>query len=172
MNNQGSRVGLSVRSSRSWYKRVRGRLVAATGFAIATTVLGGCGRSSAELARTAELQPAAVYRAGHGIKLTNDGARFVRLETAEVAIHPGSAGAVAAVPAQAVLRTIKGPFVFVVNGEWLLRTPVVVGANRGDLVEIADGLYEGDHVVVNGVDTLWLAEIAAVNGGVGCADGH
>ena len=70
------------------------------------------------------------------------------------------------------MRTIKGDFVYVANGDWFLRTPVVIGATDASHVEIKDGLYEGDAIVVKGVRGLSLAEIQALNGGVGCADGH
>lgn len=140
----------------------------------AALALSACSRSAAGAdAPTVEMPPAATYRAGHGLKLSPAGARFIELQTEEVRLREQGGGrAITAVPAHAVLRTIKGDFVFVANGERLLRTAVVLGPNDAGWVEIVDGLYEGDHVVVRGVDALWLAEIAAVNGGVGCADGH
>jgi hypothetical protein len=49
---------------------------------------------------------------------------------------------------------------------------VVIGATDASHIEIKDGLYEGDTIVVKGVRGLSLAEIQALNGGVGCADGH
>ena len=75
-------------------------------------------------------------------------------------------------PAAALLRTVKGDFVFVANGDWYLRTPVQIGAAHGDWLEVTGGLYEGDTVVTQGANALWLAELSATNGGVGCADGH
>jgi hypothetical protein len=67
---------------------------------------------------------------------------------------------------------VRGDFVFVDNGGWFLLTPVVATRSDGARVEISDGLYEGDVVVTRGVRKLALAEIQALNGGVGCADGH
>lgn len=134
--------------------------------------LSGCGESRATVAH-AEPTPAATYKAGHGVQLTEIARKFVGLETGEVASRAfaGSA-AVAAIPADALLRTVKGDFVYVANGDWFLRTPVVVGATDASHVEIKDGLYEGDSIVVKGMRGLSLAELQALNGGVGCADGH
>ena len=47
-----------------------------------------------------------------------------------------------------------------------------LGAADATHIEIKDGLYEGDTIVVKGTRALSLAEIQALNGGVGCADGH
>src|SRR5687767_1788001 len=97
---------------------------------IALSALGvaGCNRSAAETRQ--ELTPAATYKEGHGIKLSSGGAKFAQLQTAEVSTRDiADAKAVAAIPAEALLRTVKGDFVFVVNGEWLLRAAVKVGTN-------------------------------------------
>jgi hypothetical protein len=140
---------------------------------LAACMLSGCGESHAAVAATPEPTPAAAYKAGHGIQLTPTARQFVGLATAEVGTHAFAGGAsVAAVPSEALLRTVKGDFVFVANGEWFLRTPVVIGAADATHVEIKEGLYEGDAIVVRGVRGLSLAELQALNGGVGCADGH
>lgn len=133
----------------------------------------GCSRSVAETAHAHEHTPAATYKEGHGLKLSDRGAQFVALKTAEVGSRSvGTAANVAAIPADALLRTVKGDFVYVVNGEWLLRTSIKVGASDTAWHEVAEGLYEGDKIVVSGTKALWLAEVQAVNGGVGCAHGH
>jgi hypothetical protein len=79
-------------------------------------------------------------------------------------------------PTAAVLRTVKGDFVYVANGPWFLRTPVTLGAadspSAPNSFALKEGLYEGDTIVTHGVRALWLAELQATNGGVGCADGH
>jgi hypothetical protein len=135
--------------------------------------LSGCGESHASPAATAEPAPAATYKAGHGVKFTPAARDFIGLKTSEVGTRQfAGRPAVPAVPADAVLRTIRGNFVYVANGEWFLRTPVSLGATDGSQVEITDGLYEGDMIVTAGVRALSLAEIQALNGGVGCADGH
>lgn len=135
--------------------------------------LSGCGESHATTTARVEPTPAATYKAGHGVQLTPTARAFVGLETGAVASHTFVSGSeVAAIPADALLRTVKGDFVYVANGDWFLRTPVKVGATDATHVEIKDGLYEGDTVAVKGVRGLSLAELQALNGGVGCADGH
>lgn len=134
--------------------------------------LSGCGESHATIA-TPEPTPAATYKAGHGVQLTPTARQFVGLQTGEVSPHVFAASAaVPAIPAEALLRTVKGDFVYVANGDWFLRTPVKTGAATTTHFEITDGLYEGDTIVIKGVRGLSLAEIQALNGGVGCADGH
>ena len=139
-----------------------------------SVLASGCGEGRAEAkAHAAEPKPAATYKAGHGLQLSPAATQIVGLKTGEVSSRDiSTAKGVAAVPAEAVLRTVKGDFVFVVNGEWFLRTPVVLGGNEAGFVEVKEGLYEGDKIVAHGARALWLAELQAVNGGVACADGH
>ena len=59
-------------------------------------------------------------------------------------------------------------FVYTVNGEHFIRTPVKVGLANADRVEITDGLYAGDQVVWQPVMALWMTELAAVKGGQAC----
>ena len=143
-------------------------------FSILTAAaVSGCNRSVAETARVHEHTPAATYKEGHGLKLSERGAQFVALKTGDVGSRTlGAAANVAAIPADALLRTVKGDFVYVANGEWFLRTPIKVGATADGWLEVAEGLYEGDKIVVSSTKALWLAEVQAVNGGVGCAHGH
>lgn len=70
-----------------------------------------------------------------------------------------------AVPRSAILDAATGTFVYVVNGENYLRTPVKIGAHSGDFVEITDGLYAGDVVVTTPVNQLWLSELRLTKGG-------
>ncbi len=148
---------------------------------ITATLLAGCG-SQPESAdhgagdghdHAAEAAPAVLFKAGRGLQLGATAVQFIGLATAEVAMRdlPGAAGA-PAIPESALLRTVRGEFVFVANGGWYLRTPVRTGAAAGGWIEIRDGLYEGDTVVAQGARALWLAEIQAVNGGVSCTHGH
>lgn len=74
-------------------------------------------------------------------------------------------GSVSAVPRSAVLRTSEGTFVYVANGGAYLRTAVKTGAETDSLVEITDGLLEGDQVVATSVEALWLIELRATKGG-------
>jgi hypothetical protein len=69
------------------------------------------------------------------------------------------------VPRSAVLETATGKFAFVENGDFLLRTPVSTGAESTDYIEITDGLYAGDIVASNPVETLYLVELRATKGG-------
>lgn len=73
--------------------------------------------------------------------------------------------AVAAIPQPALLRTSEGTFVYAVNGDAYLRTPVKTGVEADGWVEITDGLLAGDQVVVRPVQTLWLIELRATKGG-------
>lgn len=70
-----------------------------------------------------------------------------------------------AVPSSALLETATGTFVYVVNGQFYLRTPVKIGVRAGSFVEITDGLYAGDVVVASPVNQLWLAELRLTKGG-------
>jgi hypothetical protein len=73
-----------------------------------------------------------------------------------------------AIPRSALLHLVNGYSVYTVNGEHFLRTRVEIGAANDEWVEIKDGLYTGDKVVVDPVMPLWLTELAAVNGGQAC----
>ena len=84
----------------------------------------------------------------------------------------GGEKTVVSVPRAALLRTTDGDFVYTVSGESFTRAAVKLGAVNGEFAEITDGLYAGDRVVVHPAMTLWLAEIQALRGGKGCADGH
>jgi multidrug efflux pump subunit AcrA (membrane-fusion protein) len=58
------------------------------------------------------------------------------------------------IPREAVLQEEGKPFVFVVEGVQALRKPVVLGYEQEDLIEVLDGLKEGDRVVVRGQESL------------------
>lgn len=70
-----------------------------------------------------------------------------------------------AVPTSAVLESATGTFVYVVNGEFYLRTAVKTGARSAGFVEITEGLYAGDVAVTTPVNQLWLAELRLTKGG-------
>ncbi len=143
--------------------------------AVALALASGCHRSAASssVAAAPEPPPAAAFKSGRGLQLSPAAAAFIGLQTADAGTRDlaGAKGALA-IPAAARLRTAKGDFVFVANGGWFLRTAVTLGATEGEWCVVREGLYEGDTVVTHGARALWLAEIQAVNGGVGCADGH
>ncbi len=75
---------------------------------------------------------------------------------------------VVAIPRAALIECSDGHSVYTVSGTYLVRAPVKVGAMSGDLVEIKDGLYAGDQVVLQPVMSLWMTELAAVKGGQAC----
>ena len=79
-----------------------------------------------------------------------------------------SEASVVTIPRAALLECSDGHSVYTVSGESFVRTPVKVGAISGDLVEIKDGLYAGDQVVLQPVMSLWMTELAAVKGGQTC----
>jgi len=79
-----------------------------------------------------------------------------------------SAAAVVSIPQAALLECSDGHSVYTVSGEHLVRTSVKVGARAGELVEIKDGLFAGDQVVLQPVMSLWMTELAAVKGGQAC----
>jgi multidrug efflux pump subunit AcrA (membrane-fusion protein) len=72
------------------------------------------------------------------------------------------------VPREAVIKSTTGNLVYAVNGDAYILTWVETGAESDGWVEIKDGLFEGDSVVVRGVMELWLVELRAVKGGQGC----
>ena len=83
-----------------------------------------------------------------------------------------ASGAVAAVPVSALLKTAEGSFVYTVNGNFYVRSPVKTGASDDQFVEITDGLYSGDQIVITPVMSLWMAELQVLRGGKACTCGH
>lgn len=69
------------------------------------------------------------------------------------------------IPHSAVLDTANGKYVFVKNGDFLLRTAVKTGAKSSEYTEVTEGLYEGDAIVVEPVEALYLIELRATKGG-------
>lgn len=76
--------------------------------------------------------------------------------------------ALPAVPQSSLLAAASGDYVFVANGEHLLRTPVTIAGKSDGWLAIADGLVDGDLVVTNGVQGLWCIELQATKGGYAC----
>lgn len=136
-------------------------LAVLAGATAALLALAGCSDSHA--APATEPTPAALYKSGHGIQLSPAAREFAGVVTAPFTSR---------IPTEALVRTAKGDFVYVANGPWLLRTPVTVTPADGLSFVVTDGLYEGDLVAVRGARMLWITELGALNGGVGCADGH
>lgn len=97
---------------------------------------------------------------------TNGAASVGAFLSASVALE--SEATVVSIPRAALLECSDGHSVYTVSGESFVRTSVKVGAMAGDLVEIKDGLYAGDQVVLQPVMSLWMTELAAVKGGQAC----
>lgn len=83
-----------------------------------------------------------------------------------------SSGAVTVIPVSALLKTAEGHFVYTVNGQFYVRSPVKTARGDDRFVEITDGLYSGDQVVAKPVMSLWLAELQVLRGGKSCTCGH
>lgn len=69
------------------------------------------------------------------------------------------------IPRSAYLRAADGDFVYLVNGEAYLRTPVKIGAQTEQFIAITDGLKVGQSVVSQSVEMLWLTELRLTKGG-------
>jgi HlyD family secretion protein len=61
---------------------------------------------------------------------------------------------VVAVPREAVLEENGARFIFMVEGNKAARKPVVTGIEEGPLVEVREGLKEGDRVITRGQNLL------------------
>lgn len=72
---------------------------------------------------------------------------------------------VVTVPTSAVVRSASGNFVYVVQGDYYLRTQVTLGLSDENGVEIREGIAPGVQVVSKPADQLWLIELRAVKGG-------
>ena len=87
-------------------------------------------------------------------------------------IEPASTGEVVAVPRSAVMKTAEGEFVYVVNEKYFARTAVQTGARNDELIEIVEGLYAGDQIVVAQVTPLWMTELQTLRAGQSCCKGQ
>ena len=137
---------------------------------LVAVVLIGCDKAgSAQVAEGHAHPPkAAEFKKGQGLLLTPEAAEFIGLRKAEAQAKADRV----LVPVDALLRNSEGAFVFVQNGQRWLRTEVKPGVESDGSIQVADGLLEGDVIAIAGVGGLWLAELQAIKGGVGSADGH
>ena len=109
------------------------------------------------------------YHVSGEFEVTVEAEKLLEVGTRVLATFRGEAGeATAAIPRSALLKTAEGTFVYALNGERYVRTPVKLGAENDERVEVTDGLYSGDLVVTHGVMPLWLAELQALRGGKAC----
>jgi len=89
---------------------------------------------------------------------------------AEVDVDLPQASASLVVPAEAVVADGETSFVFVrIGHRRFLRRDIVTGARRGDMVEIASGLSEGEQIIARGA-FLMKSDILRAKMGAGCAD--
>lgn len=127
--------------------------------------LAGCGNERHE-ARHEEGRESAetvsLYRKDRGLLLPADIRQSLGVTFVEIADVP------AIVPKSAVVEGVLEDFVYVRNEEYIVRTPVTVGASRGERIEITEGLLAGDHVVATAGHDLWMIELLAIRGGSPC----
>jgi hypothetical protein len=135
---------------------------------LASGLLVACGKPTSAGESAGQSPKAAEFKEGLGLLLTQEASQFIGLRSAEAQVK----GDAVWIPLAAVVETSEGKHVFVRNGQRWLRTAVKLGAASGEVVDVADGLLEGDVIAVAGGWYLWLAELQAIKGGVGCADGH
>ena len=135
---------------------------------LAAGILAACDKTESAGHSAGPTPKAAEFKQGQGLLLTEEASQFVGLRSAEAQTK----GTLVRIPLSAVVETSEGKHVFVRNGQRWLLTAVKLGAASGELVDVADGLLEGDVIAVAGGWYLWLAELQAIKGGVGCADGH
>ncbi len=83
-------------------------------------------------------------------------------------LRRATAAGVVTIPKQALLVNSEGTFAYTVSGEQFVRTAIRTGGGNDQIIEVTDGLYSGDQVVLQPVMSLWLAELAAVKGGQSC----
>lgn len=130
------------------------------------------GNGADALAGTVARVEQAAFQISGEFEVTVEAARPLEIGSRVLATFRGASGeSVTAIPTAALLKTAEGHFAYVVNGERYVRTPVKVGARSAERVEITDGLYSGDQVVVTGVTALWLAELQVLRGGKACTCG-
>lgn len=125
--------------------------------------LRGASFDGASLARI-DVSPVAATRLADLIFLLEPGPERQIGDFVRIALK-GKTTTVLTVPRSAILDGAAGTFVYVVNGGAYFRTPVKIGAQSADFVEITDGIYTGDVVVAAPVDQLWLAELRLTKGG-------
>jgi len=106
------------------------------------------------------------------LSLEDADARLTNGVIVSVSVPLGREQSVVTIPRSALLRTAEGDFVYTVSGTRFVRAALTTGEVSNESVEVTDGLYAGDRIVVQPVMTLWLAELQSIRGGKACADGH
>jgi RND family efflux transporter MFP subunit len=103
------------------------------------------------------------------IEVANPQGRLLPEMFTEVSLVTQTATAALAVPVAALLTAGAEQFVFVENGDIYFRQSLVLGLRDDRYVEVRDGLFPGDRVVVRGAQALSAAQLA---GTARSAGGH
>jgi hypothetical protein len=137
---------------------------------LAAVCLVGCGEHSehAKDSHASGESAPPMHKDGEGILLCSATKDSIALKTAEVTEHKEGSEPILVAPKSAILETTAGASLYIENGERYKRSSVKVGRAFGDMVEITEGVYEGDKVVTDAAQTLWLIELRAIKGGKGC----
>lgn len=69
------------------------------------------------------------------------------------------------VPPSSILQTSTGTFIYVQNGDSLLRTEIEIGMKNSEYIEVIKGLSKGATIVMKPVENLYLIELRATKGG-------
>lgn len=127
--------------------------------------LAGCGVEPPEAGEHdgASTKTVSLYQKDRGLLLPAELRASLGVTLAELADAPP-----VLVPKAAVIYGVQEDFVYVENGEHIVRTPVASGQSRGDQIEITEGLLGGDRVVTAGAHDLWMIELLAIRGGSPC----
>lgn len=102
------------------------------------------------------------------VEFTNSTTNLALGDFLSATARTGSDAKVVTIPRQALLQNSEGQFAYTVSGEHFVRTAIKTGASNDAFIEVTDGLYAGDQVVLQPVMSLWLTELAAVKGGQAC----
>ncbi len=94
------------------------------------------------------------------VEVANASGRLLPEMFAEVSLVTRAVANTLAIPVAALLMEGAEPFVFVENGDTYLRQPLVLGLRDDRYVEVRDGLFPGDRVVVRGGPALNAARLA------------
>ena len=112
------------------------------------------------------------FKSGQGVEVSEETKKIIALQTTEVEEGSNGSQTITIIPASSILKTVTGTYVYVVNGKFFLRTLIKTKKSDGSHLEVLDGLFSGDEIVVQPVNTLWYTELQALRGGKACTEGH
>jgi RND family efflux transporter MFP subunit len=104
------------------------------------------------------------------IEVTNPGGRLLPEMFADVTLVTQVATEALVVPLDAVITEGAEQFVFVENGDTYVRQSLMLGLRDDRYVEVREGLFPGDRIVVRGGYELNAARMAATQPGAGGHD--